>query len=133
VNSLILPRRRFLVGALSLLTAPAIVRAASLMPVKVWRAETEPFDPALPGLINDTLWSENPDDWSENEWRIAEAESKLPEYHRTEAGRLFLALKASAECLPYAPEPSAEAEKRVIRVAEAFGCPLDELLIRESL
>jgi hypothetical protein len=132
VSSLILSRRRFLVGAVSLLAAPAIVRADSLMPVKVWWPETEPFDPALPGLFRDTLWSENPDEWCENEWRIAEAESKLPEYYRTEAGRLFLAIKASAERLPYEPEPSAEAEKRVIRVAKAFGCSL-ELVTGESL
>jgi hypothetical protein len=127
-----LPRRRFLVGAVSLLAAPAIVRAASLMPVKVWWPETKPFDPALPGFFRDTLWSENPDEWCENEWRIAEAESKLPEYYRTGAGRLFLAIKASTKRLPYTPERSAEAEKRVIRAAEAFGCPL-ELVTGKSL
>jgi hypothetical protein len=125
MNSLILPRRRFILGAAALVAAPAIVRAASLMPVKVWQPETEPFDPALPGFLSDTLWSENPEEWCENEWRIAEAESKLPEYYRTEAGRLFLAVKASAERLPYTPESSVEAEKRVIRAAEAFGCPLE--------
>lgn len=34
MSSLILPRRRFLTGLATLFAAPAIVRAASLMPVK---------------------------------------------------------------------------------------------------
>lgn len=33
--SLILPRRKFITGLVSLMAAPAIVRASSLMPVKV--------------------------------------------------------------------------------------------------
>lgn len=37
MSDLIIPRRRFLIGALSLLAAPAIVKVTNLMPVKVWR------------------------------------------------------------------------------------------------
>ena len=33
---LVLPRRRFLLGAAALVAAPAIVRAGVLMPVKTW-------------------------------------------------------------------------------------------------
>jgi hypothetical protein len=33
---LILPRRRFLLGAAALVAAPAIVRAGVLMPIKTW-------------------------------------------------------------------------------------------------
>jgi hypothetical protein len=36
---LILARRKFLTGALSLLAAPAVVRASSLMPVKAFKFE----------------------------------------------------------------------------------------------
>jgi hypothetical protein len=32
-----LPRRKFLVGAASLLAAPAVIRVARLMPVRVWK------------------------------------------------------------------------------------------------
>ena len=35
VTELLLPRRKFLTGALAFIAAPAIVRAASLMPIKV--------------------------------------------------------------------------------------------------
>lgn len=35
MTNLILPRRKFITGLVSLMAAPAIVRASSLMPVKV--------------------------------------------------------------------------------------------------
>lgn len=35
MTQLILPRRKFLTGALAFIAAPAIVRASSLMPIKV--------------------------------------------------------------------------------------------------
>jgi hypothetical protein len=35
VTALILPRRKFLTGLMGLVAAPAVVKAASLMPVKV--------------------------------------------------------------------------------------------------
>ena len=34
-----LPRRRFLAGLVGLIAAPAVVKATSLMPVKVWLEE----------------------------------------------------------------------------------------------
>jgi hypothetical protein len=37
MSALILPRRRFLQGLVSLITAPAVVRASALMPIAVWR------------------------------------------------------------------------------------------------
>ena len=37
LTNLILSRRGFLAGLSSLLAAPAVVRAAALMPIKVWR------------------------------------------------------------------------------------------------
>lgn len=36
-SSLLLPRRTFISGALSLLAAPSIVRATSIMPVREWK------------------------------------------------------------------------------------------------
>lgn len=39
MNELILPRRRFLLGAASLLAAPAVIRVAKLMPISVERVE----------------------------------------------------------------------------------------------
>lgn len=44
MNKLILPRRKFLVGLASALAAPAIVRASSLMPIKVLAEETIVFE-----------------------------------------------------------------------------------------
>lgn len=37
MSDIILPRRKFLVGAASLLAAPAVIRVAKLMPVRVWK------------------------------------------------------------------------------------------------
>jgi len=42
VTDLILPRRKFLAGAAAFLAAPAIVRVASLMPVKAERPALQP-------------------------------------------------------------------------------------------
>lgn len=39
MSDLILPRRKLLLGLGAMFAAPAIVRAASLMPVKVWRED----------------------------------------------------------------------------------------------
>ena len=55
----VLPRRRFLTGLASLITAPAIVRAESLMPIKVWTPPRE-------------LWRIPPWQWTEAEWRLAQ-------------------------------------------------------------
>ena len=35
--TLILPRRTFLTGLISLIAAPALVRAAAIMPIRPWR------------------------------------------------------------------------------------------------
>jgi hypothetical protein len=94
-----LPRRDFLRGIIGVIAAPAIVRATSLMPVKVWDNHVEwtdldelalpPRDPAwniTPSFP--ILRSEDPSEWSESDWRIAKAEAALPPYHRTMAGEL---------------------------------------------
>jgi hypothetical protein len=87
---MIIPRRRFLAGLATLITAPAIVRADTLMPIKVW---TPPGDPlwGIPSFA--VLSSEDPSEWSEADWRIAKAEAALPPLHRTMAGELYLALR----------------------------------------
>jgi hypothetical protein len=59
-------RRGFLVGALSLIAAPALVRASSIMPVKV------------PKLIEPLWW----DAWEtfDGEWRITPHFEPIPQY-----------------------------------------------------
>ena len=37
MSDLVFPRRSFLTGLVSLITAPAVVRAEALMPIVVWR------------------------------------------------------------------------------------------------
>jgi hypothetical protein len=87
--TLVLPRRIFIKGLASLVASPALVRAESLMPVKVW---TPPRDSlwGIPSFA--VLSSEDPSQWSESDWRIAKAESALPPLHRTMAGKLYLLL-----------------------------------------
>jgi hypothetical protein len=88
---LILPRRRFLTGLIGLIAAPAVVRAESLMLIKVWA----PLHNSLWGMPSfAVLSSEDPSEWSESDWRIAKAEAALPPYHRIMAGKLYLALRA---------------------------------------
>ena len=103
-----LPRRGFLRGLIGLIAAPAIVRATSLMPVKVWdHVEWTDLDElALPpsnspwGILSfAVLSSEDPSEWSESDWRIAKAEAALPPLHRTMAGELYLALHAQGRAL----------------------------------
>jgi hypothetical protein len=50
MNSLILPRRRFIFGAICLVTPPAIVRVSSLMPVKPYRLRLWERYPPIRGL-----------------------------------------------------------------------------------
>jgi hypothetical protein len=90
LSDLILPRRRFLTGLVSLLAAPAVVRADSLMPIKVWRPPRDSLW-GVPSFA--VLSSEDPSEWSESDWRIAKAEAALPPFHRTMAGELYLALR----------------------------------------
>jgi hypothetical protein len=80
---MILPHRRFLTGLASLITAPAIVRADSLMPVKVWTPQHDPSW-SVPSFA--VLSSEDLSQWSESDWQIAKAEAALPPFHRTSAG-----------------------------------------------
>lgn len=65
---MIIPRRRFFAGAAALLAAPAIVRAASIMPVKVQRwpiigewefPPTGKFSPELQRAIVDSMMQHN--------------------------------------------------------------------------
>lgn len=42
MQRLILPRRSFLTGLVSLIAAPAVVRAESLMPICVWKPTIDP-------------------------------------------------------------------------------------------
>ena len=101
---LVLPRRGFLKGLIGVIAAPAIVRATSLMPVKVWDKHVEctgldelalpPRNPAWDATPSfPILRSEDPLEWSEADWRIAAAEAALPPYHRSMAGELYLALR----------------------------------------
>jgi hypothetical protein len=91
--TLVLPRRIFIKGLVGLIAAPALVRAESLMPIKVW---TPPRDSlwGIPSFA--VLSSEDPSQWSESDWRIAKAEAALPPFHRTAAGELYLALRGAA-------------------------------------
>ena len=84
--TLILPRRSLLIGLASLITAPAVVRADALMPIKVWAPQ--PGIPSFP-----VLSSEDPSKWSESDWRMPKAEAALPPLHRTSAGEFYLALR----------------------------------------
>jgi hypothetical protein len=75
---IILPRRRFLVGAASLLAAPAIVRFSSLMPVKAWEtltARVYKIDYAPNHWINNPLLKEIND-------------ASAPRPHRSDVGAL---------------------------------------------
>ena len=87
---MILPRRRFLSGLASLITAPAVVRASTLMPIKVWTPQHGPSW-SVPSFA--VLSSEDPSEWSESDWRIAKAEAALPPFVRTMAGELYLAIQ----------------------------------------
>jgi hypothetical protein len=100
----VLPRRGFLRGLIGVIAAPAVVRATSLMPVKVWDNHVEwtdldelalpPRNPAWDTTPSfPILRSEDPSEWSESDWRVAEAEAALPPYHRSMAGELYLALR----------------------------------------
>jgi hypothetical protein len=113
MTALILPRRSVLMGLVGLIAAPAVVKAEALMPIKVWEnyvVRTDLDELALPPRI--PVWmpsfpiirSEDPSDWSEAEWRVAEAEAALPPYHRTRAGELYLALRGR-EAVPKAAKP----------------------------
>lgn len=64
MSNLILPRRRFLTGLATLFAAPAIVRAASLMPVKAAEPEgyTVVFRTSLPIGSWRKMWHEQ---WAE--------------------------------------------------------------------
>ena len=53
MTDLILPRRKFLTGLMGLVAAPAVVRASSLMPVKLFVAVDLP--PPPPGFRRLTL------------------------------------------------------------------------------
>jgi hypothetical protein len=88
--TLILPRHRFLTSMISLIAAPAIVRADALMPIKVWTPPPNPLW-GIPSFA--VLSSEDPSEWSEADWRIAKAEAALPPLHRTMAGEFYLALR----------------------------------------
>ena len=55
----VLPRRRILMGLIGLIAAPAVVRAGSLMPIKVWTPPRE-------------LWRIPPSQWTEADWRLAQ-------------------------------------------------------------
>jgi hypothetical protein len=100
----VLPRRNFLKGLVGLIAAPAVVKAEALMPIKVCENYVEWTDlDELALLPRDPAWdttpsfpilrSEDPSEWSESDWRVAEAEAALPPYHRTRAGELYLALR----------------------------------------
>lgn len=59
MSELLLPRRKFLLGAAALLAAPAIVRASSLMPIKAQDSVVETYlRPYLPAseLIKLSEW-----------------------------------------------------------------------------
>lgn len=52
-------RRSLLIGGLALFAAPAIVRAASIMPIKAWRDPRTIYVRAgAPGLGNGTSWAD---------------------------------------------------------------------------
>jgi hypothetical protein len=103
----VVPRRDFLRGLIGVIAAPAIVRATSMMPVKVWDNHVEwtdldelalpPRDPAWNTTPSFPILSrsEDPSEWSESDWRIAKAEAALPPFHRTMAGELYLALRGT--------------------------------------
>jgi hypothetical protein len=97
---MILPRRTVLTGLVSLVAAPAVVRADALMPIKVWTPQHDPSW-SVPSFA--VLSSEDPSQWSESDWQIAKAEAALPPFHRTSAGKLYLALRPAKVGHP--PEP----------------------------
>jgi hypothetical protein len=64
MSTMILPRRRFLTGLMGLITAPAVIRAETLMPIKVWHpsfhraridAPTSPYRYLLVGEKSDLI------------------------------------------------------------------------------
>ena len=106
--TLVVPRRIFIKGLVGLIAAPALVRAESLMPIKVWT-------PELVEGARDSLWgipsfavlsSEDPSQWTESDWRIAKAEAALPPLHRTMARELYRTLSGGGggRELVYTPE-----------------------------
>ena len=90
--TLVLPRRIFIKGLVGLIAAPALVRAESLMPIKVW---TPPRDslwgiPSFAVLSSEApLTMERKSDWRASPKRDSPA---LPPLHRTMAGKLYLLL-----------------------------------------
>jgi hypothetical protein len=76
--TLILPRRRFLTGLASVITAPAVVRAEILMPIKVWtpralwRIPSSEWTDAEWDATRRDLMSKEPSEWTEIEWRLAQ-------------------------------------------------------------
>lgn len=54
MTDLILPRRKFLTGLVCMIAAPAVVRAASLMPVKAFEPAFDIFKAANPWWTQST-------------------------------------------------------------------------------
>jgi hypothetical protein len=57
--TLILPRRKFLLGLTGSIAAAALVRAEALMPTKAWTPPRE-------------LWRIPPSQWTAADWRLAQ-------------------------------------------------------------
>ena len=77
--TLVVPRRIFIKGLVGLIAAPALVRAESLMRVKVWspprelwRLSPAEWTEAEWDAASRALYNKPPSQWTESDWRLAE-------------------------------------------------------------